>query len=379
MNSKTITKSKKSNKKKSINYFENLKSDYFLIKVFGNIKRNKSLGVVQYNKILQKRLNFNINDYKEYSQLYSSIEIEIHPYEIPNSKFINISDKDKEYFHIYFDNSKEEIKRNYFNEDEKKVKTIKIKIDYQVESFEQLFENCTCIFSINFKKFYRKNITDMSFMFYKCEILNEINFSSFDCSNVTNMKSMFAECKFLEELNLSNFNTNNVTDMSNMFGGCTALKKINVSSFNTENVTQMNSMFDQCSSLEEINLSNFNTSNVTNMGYMFYKCKTLKKLDLSNFNDNKLERLFAIFSGCSSLTEINLSNFYNYFITSVERSILEHCSSLKKLILPCLNTNDVQNAYYILQDCHSLKELNFNHFDRNDLEHKFYKSMRVKI
>ena len=70
--------------------FEKLKSDYFLIKVFDNIKRHKSLRITQYNKILQKRLNFNINDYKEYSQLYSSIELVIHPYEIPNSKFINI-------------------------------------------------------------------------------------------------------------------------------------------------------------------------------------------------------------------------------------------------------------------------------------------------
>ena len=32
---------------------------------------------MKYNKKLQKRLNVNINDYKEYSQLYSSIEIEL--------------------------------------------------------------------------------------------------------------------------------------------------------------------------------------------------------------------------------------------------------------------------------------------------------------
>ena len=43
----------------------------------------------------------------------SKIEIEL---KIANNKygeFINIPKKEKEYYHIYFDNSKEEIKRNY--------------------------------------------------------------------------------------------------------------------------------------------------------------------------------------------------------------------------------------------------------------------------
>ena len=40
-------------------------------------------------------------------------------------KFINISDKEKDYCHIYFDNSKEEIKINYLKVNEK-IKKIKI-------------------------------------------------------------------------------------------------------------------------------------------------------------------------------------------------------------------------------------------------------------
>ena len=100
--------------------FDNLKSDFIFKKIIMFMKRNKSLEIMKYNKKLQKRLNINMNDYKEYSELYSSIEIEL----ISNNKegeFINLPDKDKEYYHIYFDNSNEEIKRNYL----KKMKKLK--------------------------------------------------------------------------------------------------------------------------------------------------------------------------------------------------------------------------------------------------------------
>ena len=53
-------------------------------------------------------------------------------------KFINISDKNKKYYHIYFDNSFNAIQRNYLNENEK-VEKITIIIDYQITSFKNLF------------------------------------------------------------------------------------------------------------------------------------------------------------------------------------------------------------------------------------------------
>ena len=53
--------------------------------------------------------------------------------------FIKIPDKDKKYYHIYFDNSKEDIKRDFTKYNEK-VKVVKIIIDYQVKSFEKLFD-----------------------------------------------------------------------------------------------------------------------------------------------------------------------------------------------------------------------------------------------
>ena len=39
--------------------------------------KKKSLDIIKYNKIIKDRININIKDYKEYSEIYSSIEIEI--------------------------------------------------------------------------------------------------------------------------------------------------------------------------------------------------------------------------------------------------------------------------------------------------------------
>ena len=267
------------------NNINNLKSVYILLKIFDIIPKNKKLGIVRYNKKLQKKLDLNISDYREYSELYSSIEIEIRYTNNIYGKFINISESDKKYYHIYFDDKKEEIKRNtlYGND---KVNKIKIKIDYQVKSFKKLFYDCYYIESIYFKKFYRNNITDMSWMFNECSSLKELNLSNFNTINVTNMYNMFQRCKSLKQLDLSNFNTINVIDMSYMFNGCLSLKDLNLSNFNTKNVTNMNYMFYNCKSLKELNLSNFNTIKVTDMSYIFVNCSSLKTINLYNFKDN---------------------------------------------------------------------------------------------
>ena len=190
--------SESSNKRKinSNNVFKNLKNKYILLKIFDNILKKKLLEIIKYNKKIQKRINININDYKEYSEIYSSIEIKI----IPAKKclsFINFKEEDEEYYHIYFDNNKEEIKMDFLR-DSDRVKKIKIIIDYQVKSFNNLFRDCY-IKSISFKKFFRNNINCMSNMFYGCSSL--------------------------KELNLNNFNTNNVKDMSHMFYNCLSLEK----------------------------------------------------------------------------------------------------------------------------------------------------------
>ena len=314
--------------KKKIVGFEFLKSNYFLVIIFDCMKKNKSLKIMKYNKKIQKRLNLSIKDYKEYSQLYTSIEIELKPVDNKCGKFINISEENKKRYHIYFDDSNEEINRNYLNKKET-VKKIKIIIDYQIKSFKSLFANCFCISSIIFKKFYRNNIIDMSYMFEFCSPITELIFSKFNTENVTNMSCMFFGCSSLKELNLSNFNTNNVTDMSGMLSYCSSLEELNLSNFNTNNLADMSLMFSYCSSLKQLNLFNFNTNNVIDMREMFDGCSSLKELNISNFNTNNVTDMSFMFSGCSSLEELNFSNFYVNNETDI-RDMFYNCSDKLK-------------------------------------------------
>ena len=277
--------------------FDNLKSKYILEKVFSFLQEKKSLEIIKYNNNTKKRLNLNIDNYKEYCEKYSSIEIEIIPANNKYGKFINIKEDDKLYYHIYF-NKKEEIKINYLKEEDK-VTTINIKIDYHIISFKYLFDNCKCIESIYFKKFYRNTINDMSYMFYDCSLLKEINLSNFYTNKVTDMSYMFYGCSSLKKINLFSFNTNNVIDMKYMFTRCTSLKEINLSNFKTNKVNNMTNMFRECSSLKTINLSNFKVYNVTNMSFMFYGCSSLKELNFSNVRYHKACNMRLMFFGCS--------------------------------------------------------------------------------
>ena len=98
------------NQIKSFFKYVNIKADYFLQKVFDNLEKKKTLEIVKNNKNIKKRINICINDYKEYSDKYSSIEIEIKPVNNKSGKFINIKEEDKKYYHIYFNNNKKEKK-----------------------------------------------------------------------------------------------------------------------------------------------------------------------------------------------------------------------------------------------------------------------------
>ena len=100
MESGYLENKEKVNKKESIVTFESLKSDYFLQILFNNIKKKKSIDIVKYNKNIKKRINISINDYKEYSENYSSIEIEIKPVNNKFGKFFNIIYNGK-YYHIF--------------------------------------------------------------------------------------------------------------------------------------------------------------------------------------------------------------------------------------------------------------------------------------
>ena len=237
----------------SINYLQRIKSSYILKKILENIHKYKALDIIKYNKHLQKRFNLTLDDYIE----FSAIIIELIPYENKYGEFIHIINKEQtQFYHIYFNNNNKEIKRfNITKEDN--VKKIKILINYEVESFYQLFSYCECIESISFVNFNRKNITNMSFMFYKSSSIKKIHFTKFITDNVIDMRCMFYDCSSLKKLNLSQFNTERVNNMSYMFFGCSSLKKIKISNFNTEEVTNMSEMFSGCSALEQLDVSKF--------------------------------------------------------------------------------------------------------------------------
>ena len=91
--------------------FKKIKSDYFLRKLFYNLLKKKSLDIIKYNNNIKERMNISIKDYKEYSEIYSSIEIEIKPVKNEYGYFININKENEIYYHIYFNNNKKEIKR----------------------------------------------------------------------------------------------------------------------------------------------------------------------------------------------------------------------------------------------------------------------------
>ena len=285
----TLSNNRKS-RKNSQNKILNIKSKYILLEIFNYIIKPKLLSIIKCNKSIKKRVDISVKDYEECPKIYSSIELEIRPIfdkqkniinfkkgEICQIPFINTKKGEEKYFHIYFNKNKKETKRNYLKENEK-VNVIKIKIDYQITSFNKLFFNCKCIESIYFKKFYRINITDMSGMFYECSSLKKFEFD--------------------------NFITDNVTDMSIMFSGCSSLKELNLNAFNTKNVTSMLGMFSRCASLIKLDINNFNANKVTNTCFMFFQCSSLKQLYFSNFKPNKGTDVFGMFSRC-----IFLKNF----------------------------------------------------------------------
>ena len=131
--------------------FNNVRSKNILKIIFEYMERNKFLNLIRYNKILQKRLNITLEDYKN----QSCIEIEIFPEEDKYGDFINFYFPEN-YYHIYFNNNEKEEYRNYTTKEDKFTK-IKIIIDFEVESLYGLFKQCECIKKINFINFNRSN------------------------------------------------------------------------------------------------------------------------------------------------------------------------------------------------------------------------------
>ena len=187
--------------------------------IMNYLNYKKILKFVKYNLKLQNKLKISLLNYDEYMKTYSEIIIELIPVENTSGIFINIRKEDINYIHLYINNSRVEIKRNYIKPNEIIAKII-IKLDYKFNNFKYLFYDCKCLKTITFIKFFRNNIFDMSYMFCKCINLYEVNFNSFNTDNVTNMCYMFYKCINLTNIDLNKFDLNKNINLEGMFNKC---------------------------------------------------------------------------------------------------------------------------------------------------------------
>ena len=123
----------------SKNIYNFIKSKYILQKIINNLNTKKSLKLIKYNKKIRNLLEIGLNNYRECSETQTTIELEILPKKDKYGKFININEREVSHYHIYFDECKEEKKRNNLSSDDK-IQKIKIIVDYKVISFKGIFE-----------------------------------------------------------------------------------------------------------------------------------------------------------------------------------------------------------------------------------------------
>ena len=87
MNSNKFENILKKEEKKTNNYIlKKIRSHYFLQNLFAFLCQKKSLDIIKYNKQMQNIIRVNLNDYKAYSESYSSIEIDVELYPSKDNK-----------------------------------------------------------------------------------------------------------------------------------------------------------------------------------------------------------------------------------------------------------------------------------------------------
>ena len=185
-----------SSEKKNKNTFSIINSNLF--KIHAPDKNKKECATGTKNLFIDKMKSKNIRVNKSSADINSysnknkkSKNNKKHNIDIKNNNkcSINHDNKIDKLKNRIFDlmNVIDNFEKDYINsnkpiqiKEEDKVTKIKIIIDYQVKSFKGLFSWCKYIESINFKKFYRNNITDMSWMFNGCYSLKKLNLNNFN-------------------------------------------------------------------------------------------------------------------------------------------------------------------------------------------------------
>ena len=120
-----------------------IKGTYVLNDLVSHIQEGRHLTIFKYNNELRQRLGLTLEVYEKFS---NQIVIEIIPDNTPIQKtFINYIGNPSLY-HIYFNDGKEVMKRNYIQEN---VEVTKIKVvidqDKKETSLSGLFDSCDTI------------------------------------------------------------------------------------------------------------------------------------------------------------------------------------------------------------------------------------------
>ena len=90
----------------SFTHFENIKSKYILKLIFDYLNEKKCFDIIKYTKKIQQTINKNSNDYKKLLEIEIEIMIDKNKMHFEKNNFININEKDRKYYHIYFDDNK---------------------------------------------------------------------------------------------------------------------------------------------------------------------------------------------------------------------------------------------------------------------------------
>ena len=202
-------------------------------------------------------------------------------------------------------------KEKYFEEEKNSKDCYKAQyIEHILESEYYFYWNFSTSGIHTVKIIFKKKLYDCSFMFNNCSNIIEIDFRKIDFTISTSFDSMFCDCSNLEKLDFSNFNTENSKSFEKMFYNCSNLKEIDVSNFNTQNSKSFRLMFYNCSKLKEIDVSKFKTRFCENVESMFECCRSLESIDMLKWEIHSLQFINKLFSGCSNLKKIKI-NLYN--------------------------------------------------------------------
>ena len=362
------------NNSQNNNILLKIKSRYSLQKIFDNLNEIKFLKIIKYNKSLQNKIDKGIIDYKK----MNPIIIELIPCKLSQDeeKVFFAINCDQNYRHIYFNDNKEEIERDYFTKDDN-VEKIKIVLDYNIYSLNGIFKYCKWIKVINFIKFTRRNITNLNNLFEDSSV-EEINFYDFPKNCITNMKGLFAKCIYLKKINFSKFDTSKVTDMSFMFCNCISLPTLCIYNWKTSNVIDMKYMFYHCSSLKYFKIiTKFDTSNVIDMSNMFSECEELEELNLSNLCTDNVIDMSGMISKCFKLKRINFHGFNTKNVTKM-KNFLSGNISLEFVDLSNFNFDKVIDFENMLDFNESLKRITMSTSQREFAE-KFEQNIKEKI